>query len=438
MKHRLLLLFLLAGCGGLGARTIDLRLSVKYFAAADDPWVTVAAGNAVQNANGVLARQSRGLRFTLSNVVRLNPSLPLPSTRYYTSPTNSVTLQLFSWGRWWEDNNPDTWQAEPPPPLVNYSKSPGGPYTSTYLPSEELIDLWRAAVRDHQAEFAYSNNACNIYLIWPEYGGGAGMFPGTFAADNIFYLSSLTDRSLILHEWGHWANLEHTFRSALSAGQKDALGDDDLADTPLDAWEVTLLPSPTIPPLVPDYQAYIDSVSQALYGRNYTDPTLGNTERDQVLVMGKIAALRWSLSSPWPVLDAGQAAEVRLVWRNLMSYHKGAAPEEQWLYTEDQLDKIADSMVAHASRASTFSGRWWFLGGPIKDNSAPWGSSQRPYSGLTSAIILNFSLAAGDVVIGRPGSYTSGGALRLDRACTLRAARGANLPNAQNGAFRIH
>ena len=438
MKYPILSLLLWAGLTlPAAAGHIGIRLSVKYFSATDIPSVTTDAENAVANANRVLDLQSRGLRLELQEVVRLNPSTPLPTRRFYSSanPSDYVTLSLVSWNQWWPDADPSTGCHEPPPVFGNVSRTPSPPFDASINPGDELPDMWRKGICDNKSAFAYRTNACNIYVVWPQLCAGAGMFPNpSTCTDNLFYVSSLNDRSLFLHEWGHSATLQHPFPG--TEGTYEAVGDDDIADTPLDAHQVT----PLFPPLFGgNYLTFINSVSQAIYGIDSTG--LNNDTWIQVLTMAKIAKIRWVPATD-TALTAAQQAELRLTWQNIMSYHKGAPPEAEWLYTEGQLDKIADSMVSFSTRSGTATGRYWFFGGPVTDNAAPSGSSKRSFSNITSATLTNNALAAGDVVIGRPGSYPvpgpNGTTLRLNKPCTIRATRGTNVPGAQSGAFSIY
>lgn len=437
MIHTILAcLFLTAAVASAGH--IEIRVSIKYFSATNDPAIGTAANAAITNANRVLDRQGRGLRLKLQEVIRLNPSLTLPSRTYWLNSSTSVQVSLFSWGQWWQDSDPNTDCDQPPPDLVNVSPNQLGPYDQTINRGDVLAGLWRQAMCNNKTTFVYRDNACNVYVIWGGYCGGVGSFPSdSSCTDNLFYVSGLGDNSLTLHEWGHWASLRHPFESTELAGIKNAVGDDDLDDTPEDAWEVTPLLFPLFGGV---YLDFVNSVAQALYGSNFS--TLNTAQADQVLVMGKIAQIKWITGTNWVVLNAAQQAELRLVWQNIMSYHKGAPPEEQWLFTEQQLDKAADSMAQFATRSTTATGRYWFFGGPTTDGTKPLGSSKRPHVNITNAIIGNASLAAGDIVIGRPGNYPvpgpNGTSLRLNKPCTIRATRGENVPGAQSGAFRIY
>ena len=420
------------------AGSIEVRLSVKYFGAADNPAVTTSATNAITNANRVMDLQLRGLRFVLHEVVRLNPTVGLTVRRYYRSANvnDYRTLSLDSWRQWWLDADPATGCHEPPPDFSGVSRTTTPPFNLTLNGGDELSDIWRKGICDNKAAFAYRTNACNIYLVWPELCAGAGVYPNpSDCTDNLFYVSSLNDRSLFLHEWGHWASLQHPF--AGTEGTYEAVGDDDIADTPVDAHQVTALAAPTA---AGPYQTFINSVAQSLYGVDFAG--LVTAEREQVLTMAAIAKIRWFNGFPFAALTSARQAELRLTWQNIESYHKGAPPEEQWLFTEGQLDKVADSMATFSTRSPTATGRYWFFGGPMTNAGAPLGSSKRPYTNITSATLSNGALAPGDIVLGRPGSYPvpgpDGTTLRINKACTIRATRGSNVPGAQSGAFSIY
>jgi hypothetical protein len=420
------------------AGSIEVRMSVKYFGATDSPAVTTSATNAITNANRVMDLQLRGIRFVLQEVVRINPTVGLTVRRYYRSANANdyVTLSLNTWRQWWLDADPATPCHEPPPDFSGVSRTTTPPFDLTIKMGDELLDIWRKGVCDNKAAFAYRTNACNIYLVWPGLCAGAGVYPNpSDCTDNLFYVSNLDDRSLFLHEWGHWASLQHPF--AGTEGTYEALGDDDIADTPVDAHQITPLVRPIVGGI---YLTFINTVSQALYGINSTG--LSNDQWDQVLVMAAIAKIRWISGTSWVALTAAQQAEIRLTWQNIESYHKGAPPEEQWLFTEGQLDKIADSMASFSTRTPTATGRFWFFGGPNLDGSAPLGSSKRPFTNITSGTVNNASLAAGDTVLGRPGSYPvpgpNGTTLRINKPCTIRATRGTNIPGARSGAFSIY
>jgi hypothetical protein len=417
---------------------IEVRLSVKYFAATPDPAVFTSATNAVTNANRVMDLQMRGTRFVLQEVVRLNPSVALPTRRYYSSanPNDFVTLSLVSWRQWWLDADPSVGCDQAPAEFSGVSRSTTPPFDLTIKPGDELSEMWREGICANKTAFSYRTNACNIYLLWPGLCAGAGSFPNpSDCSDNLFYVSSLDDRSLFLHEWGHWASLQHPF--AGTEGTFDAVGNDDIADTPVDAHSVT----PLLPPIFGGaYLTFINSVSQALYGTD--SPPLSDPQWAQLLTMGKIAQIRWISGNSWVALNAAQQAELRLTWQNIMSYHKGAPPEEQWLFTEGQLDKVADSMMSFSTRSPTATGRYWFFGGPTTDNAAPLGSSKRSFTNITAATVNNASLASGDIVLGRPGSYPvpgpPGTSLRINKPCTIRATRGGNVPGLPAGAFSIY
>lgn len=439
MKRFLFLLsILLLPLLSVRAGRIEVRLSIKYFGTTDDPSITTAANNAVINANRVMDLQLRGMRFVLQEVVRLNPSVPLPVRRYYfnTNPNSYGTLSLVSWRQWWLDADTSTGCHEAPAAFSGVSRSTTPPFNLTINPGDELLSMWREGICANKAAFAYRTDACNIYLVWPEYCGGLGAFPDpSVCTDNLFYVSALGDRSLFLHEWGHWASLLHPFNS--TTGTPEAVGDDDITDTPPDAHEVTLLSAPTT---AGAYQNFINSVSQSLYTANFT--ALNTAQKDQVLVMAAIAKIRWISGFSWVALSAAQQAELRLTWQNIESYHKGAPPEEQWLFTEGQMDKVADSMASFSTRSPTATGRYWFFGGPTTVPAAPLGSSKRPHINISNAINGNASLSGTDIVLGRPGSYPvpgpDGTTLRITKPCTIRATRGTNVPGAAEGAFSIY
>lgn len=417
---------------------IEVRLSVKYFGTTDDPAVTTAANTAVTNANRVMDLQLRGMRFVLQEVVRLNPSVPLPVRRYYSSANANdyVTMSLVSWRQWWLDADTNTVCHEAPAAFSGVSRSTTPPFNLTINPGTELRNMWREGICANKAAFAYRRDACNIYLVWPEYCGGLGAFPNpSVCTDNLFYVSALWDRSLFVHEWGHWADLKHPFDS--TEDTYEAVGDDDIADTPEDAHSAAPLSAPTT---AGAYQNFINSVAQSLYTADFTALNAG--QKEQVLAMAAIAKIRWISGFSWVALSAAQQAELRLTWQNIMSYHKGAPPEEQWLFTEGQLDKVADSMASFSTRSPTATGRYWFFGGPTTDAAAPLGSSKRPHINITNATLGNASLGGGDIVLGRPGSYPvpgpNGTTLRITKPCTIRATRGTNVPGAAAGAFSIY
>ncbi len=434
-----ILVFLLAGlCAAATAHAgrIEIDVSVKYFSATAVPATETAALNAIADANRVLDLQGRGLRLKLKEVVPLNVTMALPEKKFYTSATTFLTVKPVSWSRWWLDSDPTVGCDQPPADVENVSTVQNGPYDDKLVYADELAGLWRTSICNNKSTFAYRTNACNVYIIWGAYCGGVGAYPSsTDCTDNLFYVSNIGDRSLFLHEWGHWASLWHPFASA--EGTADTLGNDDIADTPTDMWSGTPL---LFPLFGGTYGDFIDSVSMALYG--IARSGLNDDEWREVLIMAKIAKLKWIPGTTYVNLNASQQAELRLVWQNIESYHKGAPPEEQWLFTEQQLDKVADSMASFATRSSTASGRYWFFGGPLVDAGASLGSSKRPHINITNATLGNASLAAGDVVLGRPGNYPvpgpNGTTLRITKPCTIRATRGSNIPGAKDGSFSIY
>ncbi len=134
--------------------------------------------------------------------------------------------------------------------------------------------------------------------------------------------------------------------------------------------------------------------------------------------------------------SAGQRGQIQQLYQNIMAYRGGKGS----LYgnlSEQQLDRMCDQISGvpqtnggsdhrGATRALE-SGRYWFFGGAVTDSGSPVGSSRNRFASAAAATVNNAALnsTGKDIVIGRPGPYTTGGAtLRINKACTVRATRG--------------
>jgi hypothetical protein len=402
---------------------IRVRISVKQFA--NNPYIYTQQEieTFLQTLNTRLASMERGLAFELSETVTLQAqNLPatLPSRNYYTGPNISTTLQLAAWNEWWLDADPLQGCAQTIPNF-QAARSPNGT-AEEITPQFEYINMWQDAVKANKSAFQYRANACNFYLIWPDYCGGFGMFPGDDPdIDNLMVMSGFND-SLFLHEWGHWAGLFHTFASA--EGTRNLLGDDDIADTPTDTWEADPAPG-TSNTSGPQFD-FLNGISLRLYGISWTNLPGGDSvaPRSEVLTMAKVAELKF-LTPPFffrRALTIAELDDIEATWTNIMSYHKHAPTLAQLNFSEGQLDKAIDNLSfvnPVSGRANVVSGLYHFVGtrGSLFLRQ---GSSKNPYTTVQAAVDAADPIGD-DIILLRPGTYPFSGT--ISKPLTMRATR---------------
>lgn len=410
------------GFGQADPSVVRIRFSVKQFSANPTQYSQSQVEYFLNLLNSRLQSMRCGFVFQLTEMTSLSPAdLPstLPSRHYYTGTNVSNTLQLQSWHQWWLDSDPNQ-NGDQPPANFNAARTSGGTVESISS-FHEMIDLWTTAVINNKTTFKYKQNACNLYLIWAGYGGGFGNFPGSEPdGDNIMVISGLSS-SLFLHEWGHWTGLFHTFASA--EGTKDLLGDDDIADTPVDVWDVTPYPNP--PQLSGPHYEFFDGISFRLYGQSWAallTPTPEN-QRNEVRAMAGIARLKFfNTSDPVAPLTYLQLNDIETTWVNIMSYHKHAPTLGQLEFTPLQLDKITDNISfldPLQGRANAVSGLFHFVGS--SGNPAErLGSSKNPYPTVQQAVEAADPIGD-DILLLRAGTRHFSGT--ISKPLTLRARK---------------
>lgn len=402
---------------------IRIRVSVKQFGNNPYLYTQQQLTSFLEVLNGKLAEMKRGLAFEVTELVTLqtqNLPVTMPSVDFYTGPNVSHTLNLLSLNLWWLDQDPSTGCSEPIPNF-EASRAPDGEVIEI-SPRDEYIELWTHGIKDNKSAFQYRTNACNFYLVWPEYCGGFGKFPGSLeGGDNLMMMSGLSE-SLFLHEWGHWAGLYHTFASAEL--QRNQLGDDDIEDTPTDTWDFDLSAG-TFDASGPVFD-FLNGISLRLYGQTWTSlPGADNdAPRSEVLTMSTIAVLKF-LEPPNYTRRALTAAEldaVEATWVNIMSYHKHAPTLSQLDFSEGQLDKTIDNLSFTdpiEGRANVVSGLFHFVG-PGGTFFFRQGSSKNPYPTIQQAVDAADPIGD-DVLLLRPGIHHFSGT--ISKPLTLRATR---------------
>jgi hypothetical protein len=447
MIARLIAILILAGClrehPALASDPDDdpshilINLSVKFIKhGADGPNPTQSdLTNLIARSNRMLDAQMRGFRLHIAESIIIDPEqagAPLnPITLYLTnSPPGGARIpkqvSLVDYYQWWQTTNAT---------LPSFGDDDGRAviyYSNGDISDNSTESLWTAmcnmffaAVRSNREAFCYRTNMANLFVVWPGYAGGQGFFPsGDHDNNNIFFVSSIDDVALFLHEFGHYSNLHHPFASVESI-QKDALGTEvpDLADTPPDAWDINTASIPE-----DSFASYTNAIrwnqlSAAMFHTtNYAG--LGDDQRLYVRQMAFISHLTYSnevltADHRLPQLDTSAVTTMMKIWENIVSYHKGQDPDERnWIYSEMQLDIMSDTFRSVRNKITT--GKTQFIGGNRPDVSTAVGSSQNSFTNVADAVAAAAS-GGGDILILRPGNYNE--TMTIAKPLTLRATR---------------
>ena len=236
----------------------------------------------------------------------------------------------------------------------------------------------QAVARANPSLYAWRNNAINLYVVNSI--SGVCSFSGD--GDELILVGANAYRTLVLHECGHYFNLNHThvaeqFLNANNSACTNGCACARLLPGDMDGVGDT----------APDHECFSsqDAVALGAYGNFYTN------------------------------LNATQQWLTRNTWQNIMSYHDQNVLS---IETPDQLDRSTDS--ANGPRLGVTTGRTRYV--------ATWGSDAGGNLGTASAARLrNVSTGvaradAGDIVLIAGGAYNE--PQTLSKAVTLRATRG--------------
>ncbi len=425
-------------CGIAAAQTIEIRVSVKVisYGGEHNTGATQAAFDTMlAQANRFMENHRRGLRFVRSEFLVIEPGVPPPAHYFRKSdgepvpsptpgdpdPPDTFKVQPINLYQWWTntlgEQPHECWRQPFPLYAENLTKIEPGDVMRH--------DIFPQAIRDNKEAFRYRDDQANLYVIWSNYCGGVGVGPGdNHAESNIYFVSGVDDVSLFLHEFGHFADLQHTFATAEGNNTPNAIGDENPAipDTPPDVWYFDPDPDSV------SSQFNATSLAQRFWGRTYG--ALSDYEKLEVRRMDRVGQLR-GFSTGY---TAAEVEELWRTWENLMSYHKGADNNpnglDNWLFSEQQLDHMTD--IVNTIRRPIASGRTWFASPTgYAGFDLPNGSNSPPYDGATTwsygvPYDLAHAVAAarvvgGDIVLLAPGTYPN--TLTIDRRVTLRATR---------------
>ena len=244
-----------------------------------------------------------------------------------------------------------------------------------------LKDQFEANAIANPATYGWDANAVNIYIVQF---GGANWNVCSFPDEQIILVNGVrgyTNSSTVLHEIGHYFNLQHTFDGRQDLNSNGSVctnncscallvggGDDEVADTILDhdCWD------------------------------SQNDIALGN----------------YGLS--YASLNGTQTANVDNMWWNLMSYHGRQHVTDR--FTPDQMDRWTDS--ANSDRTTVRTGRTRFVA--TNGNDLGTGSSTSRYRTVTRGVaVVNDS---DDIVLIRAGNYNE--PQTITKPLTFRATRG--------------
>jgi hypothetical protein len=246
---------------------------------------------------------------------------------------------------------------------------------------------WGQFQSDTKASSLYRlrNNQVNFYVMSPAVvgGGGACPIPPGEVSDVACMGIVGTGPWWLVHESGHFFGLGHTHGGCGCPGTANCfllngywVGDDGIADTLPEAAGDNCFTS-------------LNEIAQANFGKTYFNCT---------------PAERFLVDS---------------TFYNVMSYHNPDTKDQvEDVMTELQLDRHADTCNTY--RAGFVSGRTWFVRpGAVAGGS---GSSTDEFHLLAQAV-NSATVAGGDVVTLRPGSFSVAEPYTINKPLTLRATR---------------
>ena len=421
---------------------IDIRISVKVidYGGAHNTDTRADFDAMLVQANQFMANRGRGYRFVDAGFQIITPNVP-PPARYFSQADGSP-VPAPSPG---QPDPPNTFKVQPVNLYKFWNSTHSGEGDGCWLPPDDLVandgtkisqfsvlvdDIFKTAIRDNKTAFKYETVNANLYVIWNNYCGGEGTFPGTSHEDtNIYHVSSLNDIATFIHEFGHFVDLPHPFDT--NTYDVDGIGTEnpDYPDTPPDCNDpysrLTVADAPSSP-------ANGDALANRMYGHAYS--ALANDgQKKEVRIMDKVAQLRGYTGT----YLAATINELWVTWENIMSYHKGQDPVmDNWLWTEQQVDHTTDIM--NNVRSPITSGRSWFTASSgIDVANSPNGSNSPPYSnpespgqryGFPYSLSLSVSSAnsaGGDIVLLRPAD-TFPNPVTINRPVTLRVSHGGH------------
>ena len=236
----------------------------------------------------------------------------------------------------------------------------------------------QTAARANPSLYAWRNNAINLYVVNSI--SGVCSFPGD--GDELILVGANAYRTLVLHECGHYFNLNHTHDNEQYLNANNSLCTNACACARLIPGD-----SDNVGDTAPDHQCFNseDAVAVGAYGNFYTN------------------------------LNATQQWLTRNTWQNIMSYHDQTVIN---ILTPDQLDRATDS--SNGPRIISTTGRTRYV--------ATWGSDAGGNPGITNTMRLrNVATGVarantGDIVLIGGGTYNE--PQTITKAVTLRATRG--------------
>jgi hypothetical protein len=315
-------------------------------------------------------------------------------------------------------------------------------------------------------QWQYRNDVCNFYILTGFPGGLGSLDQGDPTATNMLVQGGF-DIDPGGHELGHWFTIPHTFLSVQSntlvpIGNPIPWGDDGFDDT-LKDWHQGAQTLNSLAEAGYNNASYaslsatdkqtVDGqfrlhYAKQFYNTTYTALTAGqkavidtyrNRDQSNDDSFARFGALQRDLiangnfgSAGSPVfyadLSVANRGRVDDLICNIESYHFGKGSVEGY-YSEKQFDRLCDVISQSTEGLDRSlvrgwdSGRYIFFGGPTTAAGNPLGSSKNPRATPGSAH-SGATTGGHDILIGRPGTYgTGGGPLILNKAVTLRATK---------------